>query len=229
MAKRRRTTKASEILRRRYIAEDPERNASVEVERANADVAQTICELRKQAGLTQQELAEQVGTTQSVISRLEDADYAGHSLQMLNRIAKTLNRSLRVHMEPQDSKTEIVRYTFREVVRALRKSRGLSVGQLAKKTGVQKEDILAMERSSAYRPDPLTLHQLSKFYKVPHRSFAILAGAISDATPSIREEASKFAAKSESFSMLTREERQALDAFVAFLRSDDRGADEGAD
>ena len=48
--------------------------------------------LRKHAGLTQQRLAKLVGTTTSVICRLEDADYQGHSLAMLRRIADALNK-----------------------------------------------------------------------------------------------------------------------------------------
>ena len=39
--------------------------------------------------------------TQSVISRLEDADYEGHSLTMLSRIASALNQKLTVAMTPQ--------------------------------------------------------------------------------------------------------------------------------
>jgi transcriptional regulator with XRE-family HTH domain len=87
-----------DILHRRYIGADAERQVSLEVERVNAEVARTIYELRKQAGLTQKELAHMVGTTQSVISRLEDADYEGHSLSMLHRIAMALNRRLSVQM-----------------------------------------------------------------------------------------------------------------------------------
>jgi len=87
-----------DILHRRYIGEDTERQVSLEVERVNAEVARTIYELRKKAVLTQKELAQMVGTTQSVISRLEDADYEGHSLSMLHRIAIALNRRLSVQM-----------------------------------------------------------------------------------------------------------------------------------
>jgi transcriptional regulator with XRE-family HTH domain len=54
---------------------------------ANDTVARKIYELRKRAGLTQKQLAKLVGTTSSVISRLEDADYKGHSLAKLSRIA----------------------------------------------------------------------------------------------------------------------------------------------
>jgi transcriptional regulator with XRE-family HTH domain len=48
------------------------------------------------AGLTQGELAKLIGTTASVISRLEDADYEGHSLAMLRRIAAALNKRVEI-------------------------------------------------------------------------------------------------------------------------------------
>jgi len=62
------------------------------------DIAQMIYDARIQAGLTQEQLAKRVGTKQPVIARLEDADYEGHSLTMLQRIAKALNRTLHVEM-----------------------------------------------------------------------------------------------------------------------------------
>jgi len=96
--KSKKTSGTFDILHRRYIGKDNERQMSIEVERVNAEVARTINELRKEAGLTQKELAQMVGTTQSVISRLEDADYEGHSLSMLHRIAMALNRRLSVQM-----------------------------------------------------------------------------------------------------------------------------------
>jgi transcriptional regulator with XRE-family HTH domain len=103
------TYKAFDILHRRYIGENAERQASFETERVNAEVARTIYDLRKKAGLTQKELGQIVGTTQSVISRLEDADYEGHSLSMLHRIAMALNRRLSVQMvEPIDEREATV-------------------------------------------------------------------------------------------------------------------------
>ena len=96
MKKQSQTTDAVEILHRRYIADDEGRRASLQEERINAEVARMIYDLRKEAGLTQKELATRVGTTQSVFSRLEDADYGGHSLSMLSRIAASLNRRLMV-------------------------------------------------------------------------------------------------------------------------------------
>jgi len=97
MAKKRKpTTDAVEILDRRYIGGKPERIAELEEERANAEVARKIHELRETAGMTQAELAKLVGTTPSVISRLEDADYEGHSLSMLRRIAASLNKRVEI-------------------------------------------------------------------------------------------------------------------------------------
>jgi len=94
--KRKPTTDAVEILHRRYFEGKPERQAELEEERANAEVARKIHELRQKAGMTQAELAKLVGTTASVICRLEDADYEGHSLSMLRRIAAALDRRIEI-------------------------------------------------------------------------------------------------------------------------------------
>jgi transcriptional regulator with XRE-family HTH domain len=56
--------------------------------------------LRIAAGLTQAQIARLIGTTASVISRLEDADYEGHSLVMLRRIAGVLNRRVEIRFVP---------------------------------------------------------------------------------------------------------------------------------
>jgi len=56
-----------------------------------------ILAIRTEAGLTQGQLGKLIGTTASVICRLEDADYEGHSLAMLNRIATALNRRVEIN------------------------------------------------------------------------------------------------------------------------------------
>jgi ribosome-binding protein aMBF1 (putative translation factor) len=53
---------------------------------------------RKQSGLTQQQLADLIQTKQSVIARLEDADYEGHSLSMLQRIGDALGQRIEISM-----------------------------------------------------------------------------------------------------------------------------------
>jgi ribosome-binding protein aMBF1 (putative translation factor) len=86
------TRSATEVLRRRLYANSPNRQAQLEQVRADAQVGREIYRLRKSAGLSQKELAKLVGTTESVISRLEDADYTGHSMNMLRRIAAALHK-----------------------------------------------------------------------------------------------------------------------------------------
>ena len=93
MAKKK-TAKAVKILHDRYIRDDAKRKASLEEERLSAQVARTIYQMRAESGMTQKQLADLIGTTQSVISRLEDADYEGHSLSMVSRIAEALERRL---------------------------------------------------------------------------------------------------------------------------------------
>ncbi len=63
------------------------------------DLAVLVREMREDAGLTQAGLARKIGTTQSVIARLEDAEYAGHSLSMLERIASACGVNLKLHAE----------------------------------------------------------------------------------------------------------------------------------
>ena len=98
--KRKPTTDAVEILRRRYFEGKPEMIALLEEERANADIARKIYKIRTKAGLTQRELAKLVGTSASAICRLEDADYEGHSLSMLRRIAAALNQRVEIRFIP---------------------------------------------------------------------------------------------------------------------------------
>jgi DNA-binding XRE family transcriptional regulator len=93
---RKTTTSALEIIHRRLYAGRPDREAQLEAAIANDDVARKIREIRDGAGLTQRQLAKLVGTTASVICRLEDDDYEGHSLAMLNRIAGVLRKRVRI-------------------------------------------------------------------------------------------------------------------------------------
>ena len=91
-----RTTEAAAILHRRYFAGKADKLTLLEEERANAAIARQIYSLREKAGLSQRELARLVGTTASVICRLEDADYEGHSLAMLRRIAGALDKRVEI-------------------------------------------------------------------------------------------------------------------------------------
>ena len=98
------TSDALKILDYKFF-NTPERQADLEKARAEDEVARKIYELREKAGLTQRALAKLVGTTASVICRLEDADYEGHSLAMLNRIAASLNKRVEIRFVPLRART----------------------------------------------------------------------------------------------------------------------------
>jgi ribosome-binding protein aMBF1 (putative translation factor) len=98
------TTDALEILDRRYFRGKPEMQALLAEVEADDEIARHIYDLRTKAGLSQRALAKKVGTTASVICRLEDADYEGHSLAMLRRIANALNKRLEIRFVSLKSK-----------------------------------------------------------------------------------------------------------------------------
>ena len=103
--KRKPTSDAVEIMHRRYYEGRPDRIAELEEARANDEVARKIYELRSKAKLSQRQLAKRVGTTASVICLLEDAEYQGHSLSMLRRIAQALNRRVEIRFLPVRGKS----------------------------------------------------------------------------------------------------------------------------
>jgi ribosome-binding protein aMBF1 (putative translation factor) len=88
----------------RYIGKDPERIQRYEEELINAEIARKVYDLRTKSGLSQRELAKRVGTSASAICRLEDADYDGHSLYMLKRIAQALDQRVEIRFVPLRTK-----------------------------------------------------------------------------------------------------------------------------
>ncbi len=100
MTEKKKITDALAIMHRRYYEGRPERLAGLEEARLNDSVARKILALREKAGLSQRQLAQMIGTTASVICRLENADYEGHSVAMLNRIAAALNQRLEIRFVP---------------------------------------------------------------------------------------------------------------------------------
>lgn len=78
----------------------PSHSERLEVEQDLA-MGQLIYDLRVASGISQQELATRMGTSQSVISRLEEGGGAKSRLETLARIAQALGRHLVVSF-PKD-------------------------------------------------------------------------------------------------------------------------------
>jgi len=97
---------ALDQLTDKFVGGDPERQAILDEEIVNVEAAQLVYDLRKKAGLSQRELAKKVGTTASVICRMEHADYEG-SLPVLRRIAGALNRRLELRAVPMRQRVPV--------------------------------------------------------------------------------------------------------------------------
>lgn len=67
------TTNARTIMQA-MVGKDPKAHRLLDNARVHAQVAQLVHDARTEAGLTQRQLADRIGTKQSVIARLEDAD-----------------------------------------------------------------------------------------------------------------------------------------------------------
>lgn len=99
-ARRKFDSEALQYTYNRFIAGDPKQESFYERALFDTEVASLIYDLRTKAGLSQRALARKVGTTASVICRLEDADYEGHSLAMLRRIAEALGKRVEIRFVP---------------------------------------------------------------------------------------------------------------------------------
>lgn len=97
-------SKSLQLAYDRYVGNDPQQQAAFEEELANAEVAQKIYDLRARNRLSQRELAALVGTTASVVRQLESADFQGHALPMLRRIAAALDQRIEIHFVPTKRK-----------------------------------------------------------------------------------------------------------------------------
>ena len=82
------------------VGQDAAKQEAFELDLVNVEAAQLLYDMRTKAGLSQRALAQRIGTTASVICRLEDAGYQGHTLAMLRRIAAALERRLELRAVP---------------------------------------------------------------------------------------------------------------------------------
>jgi DNA-binding XRE family transcriptional regulator len=97
MAKKK-TTDGLKIIREEFFKDDPNVAEKIELELQRCEIGQKIYDLRNEAGLTQAQLAKKVGRSRTLITRLEDADYDGHSLLMLRKVAAAVGRRVEISL-----------------------------------------------------------------------------------------------------------------------------------
>jgi HTH-type transcriptional regulator / antitoxin HipB len=82
--------------RLREDIKDPEVKAHYEEEKQALMLAIKISELREKKGLSQQQLAKLMGTSQQAISRIESGEYEGFTLKTLEKIAEATGMRVKI-------------------------------------------------------------------------------------------------------------------------------------
>jgi HTH-type transcriptional regulator, competence development regulator len=119
-----------------------------------------------------------------------------------------------------ESKSSLLdtRIAFGQFVQLWRRNQGWNAEKLAEAAGIDPEEVLQIEHDPHCEPEPDAVFKLAQVFGVPPRALMELAGLVVSRTPHLREEAVRFAARSESIAALSDAERQAFEAFVTTLR-----------
>lgn len=117
---------------------------------------------------------------------------------------------------------EETRIAFGKFVNLMRRRRGFTMEKLAEVAELDPSELLIIEDDMHYVPEPRTVFKLAQTFAVSQRRLMQLAGLAAANDAGFRQEAVKFAARSESVQKLTPEEISALEAFVAVLSEQDR-------
>jgi len=111
---------------------------------------------------------------------------------------------------------------FGRLIEFARRSRGLSVEELAKAADVDLAELVALECGADVEPTPRTVHKLAHVLGVSTGKLLVVAGLADAEDDTLKEATVRFAARSEPTAELSKPEREALDEFVKVLveRSD---------
>ncbi len=75
---------------------DPEFKAHYQEERQALKLAMKIAKLREKKGLSQQQMAKLMGTSQQAVSRIESGEYEGFTLKTLEKIAEATGTRVKI-------------------------------------------------------------------------------------------------------------------------------------
>lgn len=121
------------------------------------------------------------------------------------------------HTAEQVACVEEVRIAFGRFVKLKRRDQRLSIEKLAEQAELDLGELISIEDDIHYTPDARTVYQLALAFNVPQKRLMQLAGLAVANDPVLRQEAVRFAARSESMQKLTPEESKALENFVVTL------------
>lgn len=119
------------------------------------------------------------------------------------------------------SAAEETRIAFGRFVTLMRRQRALSIEKLAETAELDVGELVSIEDDLHYMPEPRTVFRLAQAFDVSQQRLMQLAGLASADDAHFRQEAVRFAARSESVQKLTDQEQAALEAFISVLSQRD--------
>lgn len=141
-----------------------------------------------------------------------DSD-AGAPICVLETVGMFLPDNLRM----EASNVVQLKHAFGVFIRQLRRREQWTIEELAARARVAADDLRNIEQDPHFKPGPRVVHQLAQVFDVPLQPLMKLSGTTIARDERFKEEAYRFAAKSDDLSKLTREEQDALTEYVRFL------------
>lgn len=107
---------------------------------------------------------------------------------------------------------------FGRLINLSRRKRGWTLEDLAASARIDAAEAIRIEHDATYIPGPRTVYQLSTTLGLPREQMLQLSGNMLARDRRLGEQALKFAARSESVERLSKQEHQALEEFVKYLK-----------
>ncbi len=95
MSRPKKVSDAVELMDRWY-GSIPDWDEMLAEEELNMQIGQAVYDLREAVGLSQADLARIIKSNQATISRVENADYGGNSMEILRRVCLALHTPIRI-------------------------------------------------------------------------------------------------------------------------------------
>lgn len=147
---------------------------------------------------------------------------AGHDFGAAAKRARTVvERALKQVSESRAKSEEQqsldLHRSLGSLITVLRKRDHLTVEELAERARVDQKEVRSIESDPTFTPKPRTIYQLEQTFKLPERTLGLLSGEMKSSGDEVIKTALRFAAKSEKFGSLSREERRDIAEFIKFL------------
>lgn len=143
---------------------DPEYSEGYAESFLNSYVATQIKVIREQRKMTQAELANEIGTTQAGISRIENVNYSSWSIRTLIKLARAFKVRLKVSFEPYGTLPEEAVRFDRESLERPRREDDPGLGEDDPSRGAR---IVDMGWWKAFRAEDQTVSDVSELAKMP--------------------------------------------------------------